>query len=193
MRRILLTAAATALAAVTGLAAAPAGAATVPPASAASSAASSDAPGAVAGQGGWEAWPTPASDLPAGSRCDFPVHLEPVIDEGQRRVLEYAPDGTTVRRAAFRGALVLLITNTTTGASYVADAGGRAVVDYRADRSQTWHAHGPVLLGVGPNGGNLPRDLYLVDGVYTIDIGSTGYKTLTLGHGSAEPLCAKLA
>ncbi|MFE7590840.1 hypothetical protein ACFU6K_15700 [Kitasatospora sp. NPDC057512] len=189
MRRILLTAAATALAAVTGPAAAAAGAATVPPASAASS----DAPGAVAGQGGWEAWPTPASDLPAGSRCDFPVHLEPVVDEGQRRVLEYAPDGTTVRRAAFRGALVLRITNTTTGASYDADAGGRAVVDYRPDRSQTWHAHGPVLLGVGPNGGNLPRDLYLVDGVYTIDISSTGYKTLTVRHGSAEPLCAKIA
>ncbi|MFJ7907101.1 hypothetical protein [Kitasatospora sp. NPDC096204] len=174
MRRILLSAALAAVTAVTltGLAAAPAG--------------------AVTGRGGWEPSPTPAFDLPAGSRCDFPVHMEPVVDEVQRRVLEYAPDGTTVRRAAFRGALVLRLTNTATGASYDADAGGRALVDYRADNSQTWHAHGPILLGVGPDGGNLPRDLYTVDGVYTLDISATGYRTLSIERGSAEPLCAKI-
>ncbi|MGW3182002.1 hypothetical protein ACWDD9_22265 [Kitasatospora sp. NPDC001119] len=61
------------------------------------------------------------------------------------------------------------------------------------DRPGTRIAQREASGGGGPNGGNLPRDLYLVDGVYTIDISSTGYKTLTLGHGSAEPLCAKLA
>ncbi|MFE7531884.1 hypothetical protein ACFU7Y_40240 [Kitasatospora sp. NPDC057542] len=191
MRRTLLTTASTMLSAViavtlTGLAAAPAGAASGPPGS-------SDSSGAVAGRGGWEPWPSPTFDLPAGSRCDFPVHMEAVVDQVQRRVLEYAPDGTTVRRAAYRGALVLRITDTTTGASYDADAGGRSVVDYRADTSQTWHAHGPVLLGIGADAGNLPRDLYIVDGDYTIDIGATGYRTLTIKHGSAEPLCAKIA
>ncbi|MET8546482.1 hypothetical protein ABZW03_38575, partial [Kitasatospora sp. NPDC004799] len=140
MRRILLSAASTALAAVTalaltGLAAAPAGAASGPTGSAASAEAGT-------GQGGWEPSPTPVFDLPAGSRCDFPVHMEAVVDEVERRVLEYAPDGTTVRRAAFRGALVLRLTNTTTGARYDADAGGRSVVDYRADGSQTWRARG---------------------------------------------------
>nr|BFD88704.1 hypothetical protein KitaXyl93_00640 [Kitasatospora sp. Xyl93] len=200
MRRILSSAASTALAAVTalaltGLAAAPAGAASGPPGSseAAGAAGASGAAGAGSGQDGWEPSPTPTYDLPAGSRCDFPVHMAAVVDEVERRVLEYAPDGTTVRRAAFRGALVLRITNTTTGAWYDADAGGRSVVDYRPDGSQTWYAHGPVLLGVGPGAGNLPRDLYTVDGVYTIDIGATGYRTLTIKHGSAEPLCAKIA
>ncbi|MFD4660739.1 hypothetical protein ACFWP2_34580 [Kitasatospora sp. NPDC058444] len=201
MRRILLNAASTVLAAATAvaltvLAGTPAGAVSGPAGSSASSTASdtsSDTSGTVAGQGGWEPWPSPTFDLPAGSRCDFPVHMEAVVDEVQRRVLEYAPDGTTVRRAAFRGALVLRLTNTTTGASYDADAGGRSVVDYRPDNSQTWHARGPILLGVGANAGNLPRDLYTVDGVYTIDISATGYRTLTIEHGSAEPLCAKIA
>ncbi|MFJ6381307.1 hypothetical protein ACIQI7_15095 [Kitasatospora sp. NPDC092039] len=194
MRRILFSAASTALAAVTvlaltGLAAAPAGAASGPLGSSGTAGAS----GAGSGQDGWEPSPTPTYDLPAGSRCDFPVHMAAVVDEVERRVLEYAPDGSTVRRAAFRGALVLRLTNTATGAWYDADAGGRSVVDYRPDGSQTWHAHGPVLLGVGPGAGNLPRDLYTVDGVYTIDIGATGYRTLTIEHGSAEPLCAKIA
>ncbi|MEU1286130.1 hypothetical protein [Kitasatospora sp. NPDC005856] len=197
MRRILLNAASTVLAAatavtLTGLAGTPAAAVSGPAGSSAPSA-SSDSSGALTGQGRWEPWPSPTFDLPAGSRCDFPVHMEAVVDEVQRRVLEYAPDGTTVRRAAFRGALVLRLTNTTTGASYDADAGGRSVVDYRADNSQTWHARGPILLGFGANGGNLPRDLYTVDGVYTVDISATGYRTLTFEHGSAEPLCAKIA
>ncbi|MGW7442999.1 hypothetical protein [Kitasatospora sp. NPDC054795] len=203
MRRILFNAASTALAAViavtlTGPGAAASGAVAGPsgpsgsPAPAITSAAA-DPAGTVTGRGGWEPWPSPVFDLPAGSRCDFPVHMEAVVDEVQRRVLEFAPDGTTVRRAAFRGALVLRLTNTTTGASYDADAGGRSVVDYRPDTSQTWHARGPILLGVGAGAGNLPRDLYTVDGVYTIDISATGYRTLTLEHGSAEPLCAKIA
>ncbi|MEU3572473.1 hypothetical protein AB0E96_29220 [Kitasatospora sp. NPDC036755] len=65
-------------------------------------------------------------------------------------------------------------------------------MDCRPDGSQTWRARGPILLGVGADAGNLPRDLYTVDGVHTIDIGPTGFKTLTIGHGSAEPLCAKI-
>ncbi|MFF2744277.1 hypothetical protein ACFVVA_01940 [Kitasatospora sp. NPDC058048] len=203
MRRILFNAASTALAAaiavtLTGPAAAASGAAAGPSGSPApvitdGAADPADPAGAVTGRGGWEPWPSPVFDLPAGSRCDFPVHMEAVVDEVQRRVLEFAPDGTTVRRAAFRGALVLRLTNTTTGASYDADAGGRSVVDYRPDTSQTWHARGPILLGVGTGAGNLPRDLYTVDGVYTIDISATGYRTLTFEHGSAEPLCAKIA
>ncbi|MFI2608261.1 hypothetical protein [Kitasatospora sp. NPDC018619] len=210
MRRTPLTAAPIALAAVTAvalaaLAAVPAGAVPGPgafpagaspagaPTAGSTPAGASPAAPASGHGGGWEPAPTPPADFPAGSRCDAPVHMAPVVDEVQRRVLEYAPDGTTVRRAAFRGALVLRLTNTATGARYDADAGGRAVVDYRPDGSQTWHAHGPVLLGVSPGGGNLPRDLYTVDGDYTIDISATGYRTVTIGRGSAEPLCAKIS
>ncbi|MFE2105502.1 hypothetical protein ACFXAF_06450 [Kitasatospora sp. NPDC059463] len=144
------------------------------------------------GRGGWEPWPSPSFDLPAGSRCDFPVRLEPVVDEVERHVLAADPDGT-VRRVAYRGALVMRLTNTLTGAHYDADAGGRSHVEYRPDGSQTWRAHGPILLGFGAGAGTLPRDLYTVDGDYTVDIGATGYRTLTIRHGSAEPLCAKVA
>ncbi|MER5352708.1 hypothetical protein ABT093_20540 [Kitasatospora sp. NPDC002551] len=176
MRRIplrLATAAAAALTALAGgLAAAPAAGA--------------------AARGGWEPWPSPSFDLPAGSRCDFPVHLEPVVDRVERHVLSAEPDGT-VRRVAYRGALVMRLTNTLTGAHHDADAGGRSLVDYRPDGSQTWRAHGPILLGFGTGAGTLPRDLYTVDGVYTIGISPTGYRTLTLTHGTADPLCAKIA
>ncbi|MEV6973722.1 hypothetical protein [Kitasatospora sp. NPDC093806] len=188
MRRFLPRAATTVAAAaatVLGLAVVPA---TAAPATAATGAVGVAAAGDRAG---WEPWPSPTFDLPAGARCDFPVHLEAVVDAVERRVLEADPDGT-VRRVAFRGDLVMRVTNTRTGAWYDADAGGRSVVDYRPDGSQTWRAHGPILLGFGANAGNLPRDLYTVDGVYTVDIAASGYRTLTIKHGSAEPLCAKV-
>ncbi|MER7757722.1 hypothetical protein [Kitasatospora sp. NPDC097643] len=174
MRRFLMCTAMVA-ASLVGLAAAPASAA---PAQA----------GTGTDNGRWEPWPSPSFDLPAGSRCDFPVHLAPVVDQVERRVLETDADGKATK-VAFRGALVMRVTNTTTGARYDADAGGRSVVEYHADGSQTWRAHGPILLGFGANAGTLARDLYTVDGVYTVDISATGYRTLVIRHGSATPLC----
>ncbi|MDH6228869.1 hypothetical protein M2169_005839 [Streptomyces sp. MJP52] len=141
--------------------------------------------------GSWEPAPSTPWDVPAGARCDFPVHGEPMVDEVERRVLETYADGT-VRRAAYAGDLVVRVTNTDTGKSYDADASGSAVVEYRPDRSQYWAVLGPVLVGVAENGGTLQRGLYIVDGVYTLDIAPTGYKTVSLAHGSTDDLCARI-
>ncbi|MBA4865442.1 hypothetical protein H1V43_29715 [Streptomyces sp. PSKA54] len=140
---------------------------------------------------GWEPAPSAPWDVTAGVRCDFPVHGEPVVDEVVQRVLDTYPDGSA-KRVAYKGDLVVRVTNTGTGASYDADASGTAVVDYRTDGSQFWSVRGPVLVGVGENGGNLPRGLYIIDGVYTLDIGSTGYKTVTMASGTQDDLCARI-
>lgn len=140
---------------------------------------------------GWEPAPSAPWDVGAGARCDFPVHGEPVVDEVVRRVLSTYPDGS-VRRVAYRGDLVVRVTNTGTGASYDADASGSAVVEHRPDGSQLWTVHGPVLVGVGQGQGSLPRGLYLVDGVYTMDISPTGYKSVRLLHGTTDDLCARI-
>ncbi|WP_431040520.1 hypothetical protein ACQUSR_00535 [Streptomyces sp. P1-3] len=139
----------------------------------------------------WEPAPSAPWTAAAGTRCAFPVHGEPVVDEVRRRVLETHPDGTA-KRVAYKGDLVVRVTNTQTGASYDADAGGSAVVDYRADGSQFWTVRGPVLIGFGEDGGTLPRGLYTVDGTYTMDVSATGYKTLTMLRGSTDALCAHL-
>ncbi|MBQ0988326.1 hypothetical protein KBZ10_28230 [Streptomyces sp. F63] len=167
--------------------------AAAPPAAAASGPAPG-APAAAVSAGRtahWEPAPSAPWDLPAGARCDVPVHGEPVVDEVVRRVLETRPDGTA-RRVAYKGDLVVRVTNQRTGASYDADASGTAVVEYRADGSQFWTVLGPVLVGVGENGGNLARGLYLIDGVYTLEIGPAGYKTVTMAAGSTDDLCARI-
>ncbi|MET9678810.1 hypothetical protein [Streptomyces coeruleorubidus] len=140
---------------------------------------------------GWEPAPSAPWDVGAGVRCDFPVHGEPVVDEVVRQVLSTYPDGS-VRRVAYKGDLVVRVTNTETGASYDADASGSAVVEHRPDGSQLWAVHGPVLVGVGQDQGSLPRGLYLVDGVYTMEISPTGYKSVRLLHGTTDDLCSRI-
>jgi hypothetical protein len=140
---------------------------------------------------GWEPAPSAPWDVGAGARCDFPVHGEPVVDEVVRRVLSTYPDGS-VQRVAYKGDLVVRVTNTETGASYDADASGSAVVEHRPDGSQLWAVHGPVLVGVGQDQGSLPRGLYLLDGVYTMDIDPTGYKSVHLLKGTTDDLCAHI-
>ncbi|MFI6120633.1 hypothetical protein ACIBCU_12360 [Streptomyces sp. NPDC051064] len=145
----------------------------------------------ASGADGWEPAPTPPYDLPAGARCDVPVHTEPVVDEVVQRVLDRRPDGSP-SRVAYRGDLVVRVTNTDTGAFYDADVSGSAIVDHHADGSQKWYVVGPVLAGVGENAGNLARGLYVLDGVYTMDISATGYKSVRLVHGSADDVCARI-
>ncbi|MFC9506298.1 hypothetical protein [Streptomyces sp. NPDC057002] len=148
-------------------------------------------PATAATAGGWEPAPSTPWHVAAGVRCDFPVHGEPVVDEVERRVLSTHPDGSE-RRVAYRGDLVIRVTNTGTGAAYDADASGSALVEYRPDGSQLWAVHGPVFVGVGEGQGTLPRGLYIVDGVYTMDISATGYKAVHLVRGTTDDLCARI-
>jgi hypothetical protein len=130
---------------------------------------------------GWTPAPTPPLDQAAGVTCDFPIHAQPVVDHVVTKVLASYPDGS-IKRDAFKGALIVRVTNTLTGAYYDADASGSAVVDHATDGAQTWYVAGPVLAGFHDGRGNRPRGLYVIDGVYRLEISSTGYTTLTLGR-----------
>ncbi len=141
--------------------------------------------------GGWVPAPSAPWTTPAGARCDFAVHGEPVVDEVVKRVVATNPDGS-VKSAAYKGDLVVRVTNTATSAAYDADASGSALITYGTDGSQHWAVAGPVLIGFGENAGSLPRGLYIVDGLYTLDISPTGYKTLTMPRGSVDSLCARI-
>lgn len=146
--------------------------------------------GAASPIGDWEPAPSAPWSFPAGARCDFAVQGSPVVDEVVRRTVAVREDGTQV--VEYKGALVIRVVNTTTGASYDAEAGGRALVELRPDRSQKWYVVGPILAGFGEGGGNMPRGLYTPDGVYTLDVSPTGYKTLTFLHGSTDSLCDRV-
>ncbi|MET7368196.1 hypothetical protein ABZS61_20515 [Streptomyces sp. NPDC005566] len=139
---------------------------------------------------GWEPAPSAPWDVAAGLRCDFAIHGEPVVDGVVRRVLARHADGTP-KRVAYKGDLVIRVTNKVSDVFYDADASGSAIVEYRTDGSQFWSVVGPVLVGVGE--GNLDRGMYVVDGVYTLAISASGHKTVTMAHGSTTDICERIA
>ncbi|MEU6956610.1 hypothetical protein [Streptomyces sp. NPDC045714] len=147
------------------------------------------APTATASQGsGWEPAPSAPWDVAAGERCAFPLHGEPIVDEVVRRELPPPAEGVT--RSAYKGDLVVRVTNKETGARYDADVSGSALVDAYATGAQFWRVVGPVLVGVGE--GSLARGMYVVDGVYTIGISATGAKTVTGPVVATDSICDRI-
>lgn len=145
----------------------------------------------VTATGGWVPAPAAPFTFPAGARCDFPVTGMPIIDEVRKRVLTVNPDGSAGSEL-FVGDLVIRITNTSNGESYDADASGQAVIVYAPDGAQTWYVHGPVLVGFAEDGGNQPRGLYIIDGLYQLRVSASGDKTVTLVRGTIDDLCARV-
>ncbi|HEX6685999.1 MAG TPA: hypothetical protein VF062_24695 [Candidatus Limnocylindrales bacterium] len=147
---------------------------------------------ATPAQGGFVPAPQEAFELPAGARCDFAVKGQPVVDEVRKLVISSNPDGTP-QRELFVGDLIVEVTNTETGAKTLADASGSALVEHHADGSQTWFAVGPVLLGFRENAGTLPRGLWLVDGVYTVEFSpDLIHKTITMVRGTTHNVCTDI-
>jgi hypothetical protein len=145
--------------------------------------------------GGWVPAPTGPFDLPAGARCDFQVHSEPIVDEVRTRVLATYPDGST-KREAYVGDLVVRLTNTATGASVDVDLSGSALVEYQPGATlttnSTWYAVGPAMFGFREGGGDHPRGLWVFDGVYSVAFDANSFKTVTVYHGTEREMCAEL-
>ncbi|MFG1991911.1 hypothetical protein ACGFJ7_18230 [Actinoplanes sp. NPDC048988] len=179
MRRTLMTAA-TAVVLLTGVAS-PAVAGDSP----------SPAVPAVSDSTGWVPAPTPPFSQEAGLTCDFAFRAEPVVDEVVTKVLRRYPDGA-IRWDAYKGALVVRVTNSGNGRSYDADVSGSAVVEHAPDGGAIWNVVGPVLLGVRAGGGNIPRGLWVIDGVYRLQISASGYRTVTMVHGRRDNVCDHL-
>lgn len=159
---------------------------------AAAPALAAQAPAAAGAEGGWVPAPQASFDLPAGARCDFAVHSEPIVDEVRKLVLATYPDGSP-KRELYEGDLINEITNTETGAKTLADASGTAMVEYATDGSMIWYVTGPVLLGFRENAGTLPRGLWIVDGVFIVEFSPDLInKTITMIHGTTHNVCTDL-
>ena len=142
--------------------------------------------------GGWVRVPSPPFDRAAGVVCDFAVHGDPIVDDVVEKVLTTYPDGSPQRVAA-KGPLVYRLTNTSNGRYYDADASGRATMDFHPDGSVTWKVVGPVLARIAAGTSNLPRGLYVIDGVYQVDISATRFVTVTMVVGTEDNVCSRIA
>jgi hypothetical protein len=164
------------------------------PAGAAAAAPASRLPADISGDGqGWDPAPFPPTfDRAAGVVCDFAVHGENLVDQVERHVILAFPDGT-VQREALMGDLVIRVTNTSNGKAIDVDAGGSAIIDHHEDGTFVEYIVGPALGRIAAGRSNLPRGLYLLDGVYSVDVNSAGFLAFTFVVGGATDLCPQLA
>jgi len=139
----------------------------------------------------WVPWPASPFDLAAGAYCEFAVHGDPIVAEVVTKTIEVYPDGSPKRELA-KGPLIYRLTNTATGATTTADAGGSAVFDFYPDGSQTWHVIGPVLAAFKDGASNIPRGLWTINGIYEIHFSPTNFKTVTIRRGGLHDVCADL-
>ena len=139
----------------------------------------------------WMPFPAPPFDLAAGAYCAFPVHAEATVNKVRTKVLEEYPDGSPKVQIG-TGALKFRMTNTDTGASTIADAGGSAVFHFFPDGSKTWDVIGPVLGAFKDGVANIPRGVWTINGIYHIDFSPTNFKTITIYHGGVHDVCADL-
>lgn len=186
MRKAIIAAAATAAFLITAV-----------PASAATDVGTAAGKPATA-RGEWTPVPSAPFDVPAGARCDFPVHGEPIVDEVRKMVLQTYRDGSP-KREMYAGALIFRVTNTLTGQSIDVDISGTGVVRYTkpggffGGPNSTAEVYGPILLGIAEGLGNLPRGLYVPNGVYTLSIDEAGFRTVKWRiDGGAFDICGAL-
>jgi hypothetical protein len=160
-------------------------------AAAARAATGPDDPPPPIGLGGWEPDPAGPFDAAAGRFCDFPIHLIPTVNEVRIKVVQTYPDGSP-KQALADGDLLYQVSNAETGQSLVGDASARAVFEFGTDGSTLWRVVGPLLAALADGTSNLPRGLYAIDGVYTVEFSPTGFKTITLTNGTVHNLCEDL-
>ena len=132
-------------------------------------------------------------DLPAGSRCAFPLSGRVLEDRERIRTLGTFPDGSPSRQRV-KGPLVVRYINDDSGASVVRNLTGDAFIDTHSDGSSRFtlkHGHLAVGLGAGDPGG--PAFLVLSGHGFTVDFAADGRRTVTPGRGSVENICQTLA
>lgn len=134
----------------------------------------------------WQPFRASNFDLPAGTRCDFPLSGRVLEDKERIRRLSDT-------RSEVKGPLVVRYINQDTGESVVRDLTGTAFIDSFPDGSSRFTLkHGSLSVGLGPNDPGGPAFLVLSGRGFTIDFGADGSRTVTPGRGTIENICDTL-
>lgn len=154
-------------------------------------AAASATPSAASETVEWEPWTQQEWTAPAGVYCDFPLRLEVISQDLERRTLRTHPDGS-VAAEQYRGPLTNYFVNDDTGARTRHDASGEMFVTYSSDgRMTSMTTVGPV--GSGFKGtDDQPRGYYIMDGFHVVTIDDAGVKHLTVDAGAETEVCTGL-
>jgi hypothetical protein len=129
------------------------------------------------------------ADFGAGIVCAFPVHVGIVVDH--ETISLWLDDQGNPSHLMITGALVLSVTNTTSGKTLDLNVPGPVQVDMRSNGSSIWRFYGPSLIGGMPaplpNGG-----LYVNSGAVVAGVTAANEVSILGQHGHAADLCGPL-
>jgi hypothetical protein len=151
------------------------------------------APVAAGAASPWQPFRSSPFDLPAGSRCPFPLSGRIVKDRERIRTTLTNPDGTPTQQEV-KGLLVVRYINGDTGASVPRNLNGDALFDTRPDgSSRITLVHGHLSVGLAATDPGGPAFLVLHGRGFAVDFGADGSRTITFGRGTVENICETLA
>ena len=151
------------------------------------------APVAAGAASPWQPFRSSPFDLPARTRCPFPLSGRIVQDRERIRTTQTNPDGTPAQQEV-RGLLIVRYINQDTGASVTRNLNGDALFDTRPDGSSRFTLlHGHLSVGLAATDPGGPAFLVLHGQGFAVDFGADGSRTITFGHGSVENICETLA
>ncbi len=148
-------------------------------------------PAAAAGPEPWEPWIQPEFTLPAGKYCEFPIRLEVISQDIERRTTSRYPDGT-IHREEYRGPLTSYWYNEDTGDRHFSDASGELYMEYYPDGSpKRATTVGPVGVGFREQD-DYPKGYYTLDGFHMVGYDTDGTRSMMVDNGDEIDVCAAL-
>jgi hypothetical protein len=151
------------------------------------------APASALATSPWQPFRAAPFDLPAGSRCSFPLSGRIVEDRERIRTTEVAADGSPAQQEV-KGRLVVRYINQATNESIERDLTGTALIDFAPDGSFSFTLlRGSLAVGLGATDPRGPAFLVLSGRDFVVDFGADGSRTITDGTGSVENVCETLA
>ena len=134
--------------------------------------------------------PLPAGDFeaPAGLFCSFGVLVETIVNNQVLTTFPPKPNGDIVQLAT--GALVIRLTNTSTGESITVNISGPGRFTIHPDGSVTLEATGRWFLGLIENA---PFTAFISSGRVVVSFAPDAPPTLVSQSGHVEDVCALLS
>ena len=150
-------------------------------------------PATAAAASPWQPFRSSPFDLPAGSRCSFPLSGRIVDDRERIRTTQTNPDGTPAQQEV-RGRLIVRYINDDTGASVQRNLTGDALFETHPDgSSRITLLHGNLAVGLAATDSGGPAFLVLSGHDFVVDFAADGTRTIMFGKGEVENICRTLA
>lgn len=142
----------------------------------------------------WQPAPQGSLTLPAERYCgDFDLRADPIRDAVEQRVVESYDSGAP-RVVAYRGALLVELTNLTTGATAQVSLSGHSTATLREDGTmETYETNGPVGMGWPAGTAGLDAGFYLLNGRHVVGFAPDGSRTMLVDQGTEADLCERVS